>query len=155
MLSNFGEPLPVSANGRFTFSGTPRAGQSYEVVVATQPSNPDQVCTVEHGAGTVGSADVTDIAVHCATLATPAGLDRTFGTDGRVSTPVGGGQGEAVVIQPGGGIVTAGWRGTAGIDGDFALTRHDPAGNLDPTSATSGSPSPTWAATTTRPTTRR
>ena len=133
MLSNFGEPLPVSANGRFTFSGTRSAGQSYEVVVAAQPSNPDQVCTVEHGAGTVGSADVSDIAVHCATIATPAGLDRTFGTDGRVSTPVGNGQGQAVVIQPSGGIVTAGWRGTAGIDGDFALTRHDPAGNLDPT----------------------
>ncbi len=156
VLSNFGEPLPVSANGRFTFSGTRSAGQSYEVVVATQPSNPDQVCTVEHGAGTVGSADVGDIAVHCATIATPAGLDRTFGTDGRVSTPVGNGQGQAVVIQPGGGIVTAGWRGTAGIDG--RLRAHAPRPERQPRSDVRrprGSPSPTWAATTTRPRTRR
>ena len=54
---------------------------------------------------------MSDIAVHCATLATPSGLDTTFGSDGRVSTPVGDiGQGEAVVIQPDGGIVTAGSR---------------------------------------------
>src|SRR5262249_39979167 len=58
--------------------------------------------------------------------------------DGRVSTPVGNGQGQAVVIQPSGDIVTVGWRGTAGIDGDFALTRHDPLGQLDPTFGTLG-----------------
>ncbi len=56
----------------------------------------------------------------------PTGLDRTFGADGRVSTPVGGlGHGEAVVLQPDGTIVTA---GTAGSD--FAVTFHDAAGNL-------------------------
>jgi hypothetical protein len=71
------------------------------------------------------------------------GLDRTFGTDGRVSTPVGNGQGQAVVIQPSGGIVATGWRGTAGIDGDLrsrATTR--PATSIRP-SAVPGSPSPT------------
>jgi len=60
----------------------------------------------------------------------PAGLDAGFGSGGRVSTPVGGGQGEAVVIQPGGEIVTAGWR-TVGAGTDFALTRHDASGRLD------------------------
>ena len=85
----------------------------------------------------------------------PAGLDPTFGGNGRVSTPVGGfGHGEAVVIQPSGGIVTAGWRGTAG-SGDFALTRHDTAGNLDHSFGTAGSRAPTSAATTTRPSTPR
>ena len=59
-----------------------------------------------------------------------SGLDTTFGTNGLVSTPVGGGHGEGVVIQPGGAIVTAGWR-TVGAGTDFALTRHDAAGNLD------------------------
>ncbi len=67
----------------------------------------------------------------------PSGLDATFGSDGRVSTPVGGGQGEAVVIQPSGAIVTAGWR-TAGAGNDFALTRHDSSGNLDPFFGSSG-----------------
>jgi uncharacterized delta-60 repeat protein len=60
----------------------------------------------------------------------PAGLDHTFGADGRVSEPVGDGRGEAVVIQPDGGIVTAGSRGT-GAGRDFALSRHDSSGNLD------------------------
>ena len=68
---------------------------------------------MQHGSRHRRRANVTDIAVHCANAATP-GLDPTFGTDGRVSTPVGGGgQGEAVVIQPDGGIVTAGWRSVA------------------------------------------
>ncbi len=122
---------------RFTFPGTASSGQPYEIVVRTQPHNPDQVCSVQHGAGTVASADVSDIAVHCVTPAAPPGLDTTFGGTGRVSTPVGGGQGEAVVIQPGGGIVTAGWR-TVGAGTDFALTRHDASGNLDQSFGTNG-----------------
>jgi uncharacterized delta-60 repeat protein len=130
VLTDLGGELAVSANGPFTFPGTRVAGQGYEVAVRTQPRGPDQVCTVQHGAGTVGGADVTDVVVNCELLAVPAGLDRAFGSDGRVSTPVGGGHGEAVVIQPGGDIVTAGWR-TAGSGNDFALTRHDPSGALD------------------------
>jgi uncharacterized delta-60 repeat protein len=67
----------------------------------------------------------------------PAGLDHTFGVDGRVSTAVGDGRGEAVVIQPDGGIVTAGSRGTSS-GRDFALTRHDQSGNLDRSFGTDG-----------------
>jgi uncharacterized delta-60 repeat protein len=131
VLTDLGSDVAVAANGPFTFPGTRAAGQPYEVAVRTQPHGPDQVCTVQHGAGTVGSADVTDVVVHCETPAAPAGLDLSFGGTGRVSTPVGGdGEGEAVVIQPGGDIVTAGWRSTAGGN-DFALTRHDPTGQLD------------------------
>ncbi|MGZ4252173.1 MAG: hypothetical protein ACXVR2_02760 [Solirubrobacteraceae bacterium] len=57
-----------------------------------------------------------------------------------MSTPAGGlGQGEAVVIQPTGGIVTAGWStvSTGGAT-DFALTRHDQSGNLDKSFGTDG-----------------
>ena len=60
----------------------------------------------------------------------PPGLDRAFGTDGRVSTPVGDADGAAVAIEPDGGIVTAGSRGTP-TGRDFALTRHDATGRLD------------------------
>ena len=139
VLSNLGAELPVSGNGSFTLPGTHTGGKSYEVNVKTQPHNPDQLCTVQNGAGHVASANVTSIAVHCATVAVPPGLDLTFGSGGRVSTAVGGGQGEAVVIQPTGGIVTAGWRtvGT-GFDTEFALTRHDSAGNLDTSFGTNG-----------------
>ena len=67
----------------------------------TQPTNPDQVCTVEHGTGQVSGASVTDIAVHCTTSVIPSGLDSTFGDHGRVTTP-GNGEGRAVLIQPDG-----------------------------------------------------
>ncbi len=138
VLTDRGAELPVSADGRFTFPGTRPAGESYDIEVWAQPHGPGQVCTVEHGIGTVAGADVTDVAVHCATPPVASGLDATFGSDGRVSTPVGGlGHGEAVVIQPGGAIVTAGWRTTAaGVD--FALTRHDATGRLDPGFGTGG-----------------
>ena len=129
VLTNFGTDLPVSADGAFTFPGDRPAGTTYDIEVRTQPHSPDQVCSVQHGTGTV-SANVTDVVVHCDTQSLVGGLDPTFGSLGRVSTPVGGGHGEAVVIQPDDGIVTAGWRTTsAGVD--FALTRHDAAGNLD------------------------
>ena len=133
VLSNLGAEEPVSANGSFTFPGSASAGQAYEVNVKTQPSHPTQVCAVQNGAGHVASANVTNIAVHCVTPAIPSGLDLTFGDGGRVSTPVGGdGQGEGVVIQSNGQIVTAGWRTVgSGIDTDFALTRNNPDGSLD------------------------
>jgi uncharacterized delta-60 repeat protein len=141
VLSDFGSPVSVSANGSFTFPGTVSDGQGYEISVATQPTNPAQICTVQNGKGTVSTANVTDIAVHCAApLPPPVGLDTSFGIGGFASTPVSGlGQGNAVVIQPTGGIVTAGLR-TVGNQGrtDFALTRHDQAGNLDPSFGTDG-----------------
>src|SRR5262249_46757084 len=97
-----------------------------------------QICSVQNGKGTVGTANVTNIAVHCTTSAIPSGLDPTFGDGGRVSTPVGGGgEGQAVVIQPSGDIVTAGWHTTA-TGNDFTLTRHDSSGNLDKTFGTNG-----------------
>ena len=86
---------------------------------------------MSNGAGTVTGADVTDIAVDCAPPAPPSGLDPTFGSDGRVSTVVGHGEAEAVLVQPDGGIVTVGRRAVSGGI-DFALTRHDADGNLDP-----------------------
>jgi uncharacterized delta-60 repeat protein len=138
LLSNLGAELPVSANGSFTLPGTATSGQTYEVNVKTQPHNPDQVCTVERGAGHVSSANITNIAVHCATITTPSGLDTTFGSSGRVSTPVGEiGQGQAVVLQPNGGIVTAGSR-QIGLASDFAVTRHHPDGSLDTSFGTGG-----------------
>jgi uncharacterized delta-60 repeat protein len=136
VLSNLGAELAVSGNGSFAFPGTASDGQTYEVGVRTQP--PGQVCSVDRGSGHVNSANVTDIAVHCAATAMPSGLDATFGSGGRVSTAVGEiGQGEAVVIQPSGAIVTAGSR-APGTASDFALTRHNPDGTLDPSFGTNG-----------------
>ena len=140
VLTTLGTDVPVSANGSFTFPGTAPTGQPYEVVVRTQPSNPTQVCTVQSGKGTVSNANVTDVAVHCAAPFIPLGLDTSFGNGGLVSTPIGslGSQAEAVVIQPTGGIVSAGWRTDSTGATDFALTRHDQSGNLDKSFGTDG-----------------
>ena len=43
------------------------SGAPYNVTVLTQPSGPSQSCTVANGSGTIGSADVTNVAVTCAT----------------------------------------------------------------------------------------
>jgi uncharacterized delta-60 repeat protein len=140
VLTNLGTDVPVSGDGTFTFPVTAISNQPYEVIVKTQPSNPTQVCTVVDGKGTVNDANVTNVAVHCAAPFTPLGLDTSFGTGGLVSTPVGGlGQAEAVVIDPNGGILSAGWRtvGTLGAT-DFAVTRHDDSGSLDHSFGTDG-----------------
>ncbi|MFN8519815.1 MAG: Calx-beta domain-containing protein [Chloroflexota bacterium] len=130
VLTNLGTEVAVASDGPFAFPGTHADGESYEVRVRTQPHDPGQACHVEHGAGRVAGADVTDILVRCETPSS-AGLDATFGDAGRVSTPMGGAaHGEAVVIAPDGSIVTAGWRAT-GSGNDIALTRHDAAGTLD------------------------
>lgn len=67
LLNNGGDDLQVTTNGAFTFATTLAQGNAYAVTVATQPSGPNQVCTVADGSGTVGAADVTSVAVTCVT----------------------------------------------------------------------------------------
>jgi 6-phosphogluconolactonase len=62
-----GNPLTVGANGAFTFSSAVATGGAYNVSVATHPSNPTQTCTIIGNSGTVGSANVTSVAVSCTT----------------------------------------------------------------------------------------
>ena len=72
LQDNGGDALSVAANGPFTFATTDwPAGQAYSVTVQTNPSG--QVCTVSNGSGTVGSANVTSVAVSCA--ASSSGVD--------------------------------------------------------------------------------
>jgi uncharacterized delta-60 repeat protein len=97
--------LPIAASGTFQFNRAYSPGANYDVRVATQPSNPLQVCTVTRGAGTV-SANVTDIAVDCAAPPPPpSGLDPSFGSGGR-ATP-GLGSIKAIALQSDGRIVAA------------------------------------------------
>src|ERR1019366_1449891 len=78
-----GDDLPISAAGTFTFSQTVGSGVAYAVTVKTQPTNPNQTCTVVGGSGTMGSANDTDVAVNCATS--------TFTVSGTVSGLAGSG----------------------------------------------------------------
>ena len=66
ILQNNGGDLPVSADGAFTFGTSLASGSTYAVTVKTQPASPTQNCLVTRGSGTVGAANVTDVAVTCA-----------------------------------------------------------------------------------------
>ncbi len=77
LQNNAGNNLTVALNGPFAFP-TAAAGTPYNVTVLTQPNGAS--CSVTAGAGTVAAADVTNIAVSCATPAaggTPAGAGLT------------------------------------------------------------------------------
>lgn len=62
---NGGDALTLTANGTFTFK-TPVTGptDAYAVTVNTQPTTPNQICTVANGSGTA-SANVTNVTVSC------------------------------------------------------------------------------------------
>jgi hypothetical protein len=60
-----GSSLAVSLPGAFTFAVGLNSGAAYSVTVATQPSAPSQTCAVTNGSGTVGTANVTNVAVDC------------------------------------------------------------------------------------------
>jgi hypothetical protein len=63
VLHNGADNLTVSANGTFTFATKVAAGDSYAVSVLTLPTG--ETCAVTNGAGTVGSANVTNVQVTC------------------------------------------------------------------------------------------
>lgn len=65
LQNNGGDNLPIAANGGFTFPTSLPVGSPYDVSVATQPSTPTQACTVTNGTGTMGRANVTNVAVGC------------------------------------------------------------------------------------------
>ncbi len=57
--------LPIASNGAFTFTGGLASGTGYAVTVTTQPGTPAQTCTATNDSGTIGTSNVTDIAVTC------------------------------------------------------------------------------------------
>jgi hypothetical protein len=77
LQNNGADDLGVSADGGFTFASALPQGAPYAVTVKTQPA--DLVCAVADGSGTVGATDVTDVAVSCAALDTPAALSLAYG----------------------------------------------------------------------------
>lgn len=67
LQNNGGDNLTVAANGSLTFRTALASGATYNVTVRSQPSVPDQACSVTNGRGTVGSADVSAVVVSCTT----------------------------------------------------------------------------------------
>ena len=113
-LTLLGEQI-APLNGPFNFTEELPDGFPYDVRVATQPSAPDQTCTVTDGSGTIAGADVGDILVDCVTSTPQADLDPTFGGDGTITTPGVHGA-KAITVQPDGKLVVAGQRFPARYD---------------------------------------
>ncbi len=67
LQNNGGDDLPINADGAFTFATSVAQGNAYNVTVQTQPSSPQQTCVVSNGGGTAGDANVTSVAIACAT----------------------------------------------------------------------------------------
>jgi hypothetical protein len=82
---NGGDGLTVSANGAFTFTTALAGGASYAVTISAQPAG--ESCKATSASGTVGSADVTSVAIAC-TVAPVA----TYSIGGTVSGLTGSSQ---------------------------------------------------------------
>jgi hypothetical protein len=65
LQDNGGDSLTLTANGAFTFkTAVTGPTDAYKVTVNTQPTNPNQICTVTNGSGTA-TANVTTVTVDC------------------------------------------------------------------------------------------
>jgi hypothetical protein len=64
VLANGAETVALpGGSSSFSFAGPVAEGHAYSVTVASQPAG--QVCTINNGAGTVGSTDVSNMTLSC------------------------------------------------------------------------------------------
>ena len=68
LQDNLSDNLTISSNGPFTFATPVAQGAAYNVTVLTQPAT--QTCTVTNASGTMGGANITNVAVNCVTNTT-------------------------------------------------------------------------------------
>jgi Putative esterase len=80
LQDNGGDDLTVGANGPFTFATALASGSVYGVTVKSNPTA--QSCTVSGGTGTVGSANITSVAVACSDTTVSTGSDDFNRADG-------------------------------------------------------------------------
>lgn len=83
--------LPAGGSGSFAFATAIAGGAKYAVTIKVQPTNPSQTCVLANASGTVGSANVANVAVTCTT--------NTFSVGGTVV----GLTGTGLVLQSNGG----------------------------------------------------
>ncbi len=99
LQDNGGNNLTVAAKATtFTFATGLQTGAAYAVTVLTQPSHPNQYCTVTNGTGTVAAANITTVAVSCINIGRFAFVaNLSDGANGDVS---------AFTINPTTGVLT-------------------------------------------------
>jgi len=105
LQNNGGDDHEVTANGAFSFPTALLDESPYSVSVLTQPSGPNQVCSVTNDSGTLSGADVTDVQITCVTS--------TYTVGGSVT---GLAAGNSVVLQNNGGDDLA-----LAVDGPFTF----------------------------------
>lgn len=64
--NNGANDIAISTNGVFTFTQPLAAGAAYHVTVSSQPAG--QTCSVAHGTGTIGNANVSNVSVTCSAI---------------------------------------------------------------------------------------
>lgn len=106
LTNNGGDTLTVPANGSFTFATPLDDGETYAVAVATQPTLPNQICTVATGSGTLAGANVTSVAVTCVTQTYEVGGTVAGLAPGNTVTLTNNG-GDAIVVGANGSFVFA------------------------------------------------
>ena len=117
LQNNAGDDLTISANGVFTFATSLEDGSAYIVTVASQPTVPNQLCSVSNGSDTLSGANVVDVQVTCINsftiggsvsglagtglvLQNNAGDDLPIADDGTFTftTPLGDGEAFAITV---------------------------------------------------------
>lgn len=117
LQNNAGDDLAVAADGTHQFDQRLVPGAGYSVTVKSQPRMLTQSCSVTHGSGTMGSADIGNVAVACATATSRFSYWLMPG---------------AQTLQ--GHVESAGWQAVPGaslaLDPDVALLASDPRGRF-------------------------
>ena len=67
LRNNGRDDVTMNADGSFTFATPLTSGDAYDVTIAAQGALPSQTCVVANGSGTIGAADVTNVAITCTT----------------------------------------------------------------------------------------
>ena len=107
LQDNGGDDLSLSGDGPFTFATQLPQDAGYNVTVKSAPAG--QACGVSGGAGTVGSSNVTGVAVTCSASGPASGQDDFNRADGDLGpgwTPKGDG-GLSIASQQGVGVAGA------------------------------------------------
>jgi len=106
VLQNNGEDdLTVGRNSIFRFPTRVADGERYNVTVKERPEDPDQICTVSNGSGTIDGADVENVLVKCVidTFSINAGLNDAW------FNPDTDGQGFLITVLPEAETVFLAW----------------------------------------------